>query len=101
LRTRLKRAKLSLHTTLRARGGVDAQFHSFLILSLDRGEWLTSRCGRFTPGKQLRYSMNLKKESNTTTTTTTITTTTTTTTITTTTTTNNNNNNNNNKLKIR
>jgi len=32
-------AKLSLHTTLRDRGGVETQFHSFLILPLDKGGW--------------------------------------------------------------
>jgi len=43
------------------RGGVGTQFHSFLILPLDRGEWLTLRPGRFTPAKQCRYPPNLKK----------------------------------------
>ena len=36
------------------------QPHSFLSSALDGGEWLTSRPGRFNPGKQPRYLLNRK-----------------------------------------
>jgi len=31
--------------------GVEVQFHAFLTLELDGGEWLASPPGRFTPGE--------------------------------------------------
>jgi hypothetical protein len=33
----------------------EVQFHSFLTSALDGGEWLTSRTGRLTLGKEPRY----------------------------------------------
>jgi hypothetical protein len=38
--------------------GSELQLHSFLTSALDGGEWLTSRSGRFTPGKEPRYPVN-------------------------------------------
>jgi hypothetical protein len=34
--------------------------HPFLTSTLDEDEWLTSRPGRFTPGKEPRYPLNTK-----------------------------------------
>jgi hypothetical protein len=36
---------------MKAYGGVDVYSHIFLISALVRGEWWTSRLGRFTPGE--------------------------------------------------
>jgi len=38
--------------------GTEVQLHSFLTLALGAGEWLTSRPGRFIPGKEPRYGWN-------------------------------------------
>jgi hypothetical protein len=38
------------HHTMKARGVVDVKLHRFLTSALGKGEWLTSRPGRFTPG---------------------------------------------------
>jgi hypothetical protein len=35
--------------------GVELQLQAFLILVLDGGEWLASRSGSFTPGKEPQY----------------------------------------------
>jgi len=40
--------KLSLFIAMRASGGFEIQFHLFLILALDTGEWLASHPGYFT-----------------------------------------------------
>jgi hypothetical protein len=41
-------------------GGVDVQKDVFLTLALVGGEWLASRPGRFTPGKDPRYPLDRK-----------------------------------------
>jgi hypothetical protein len=33
-------------------GGVEVQFHEFLVSALDVGEWTASRPGCFIPGKE-------------------------------------------------
>ena len=48
-----KKYSFSLSTPWRNIGGVEVQFHS-LTSALDGGQWLTSRSGRFTPGKETR-----------------------------------------------
>ena len=40
--------KLSLFIAMKAYSGFEIQLHSFLILALDRGQWLASRPGYFT-----------------------------------------------------
>ena len=47
------RVKFSLVHTLKAYEGTEVWLHSFLTSALYGGEWLTSRPGRFTPGKYL------------------------------------------------
>jgi hypothetical protein len=51
--TMAKKVKLSLclinRYDMQTYGGVDAQLHVFLTSALDRGDWLASRPGRFTP----------------------------------------------------
>jgi hypothetical protein len=51
-----KKGKISLiiikHYAMKAYGGVNVQTHIFLISVRDGGEWLASRPGRFTPGKE-------------------------------------------------
>lgn len=44
--------RLSLGTTCRHIAGVEAQSHSFLTSSLDRGECSSSLSDRFTPGRR-------------------------------------------------
>ena len=39
-------------------GGVEVLVRSYLSPRLGGGEWSTSRSGRFTPGKELRYPLN-------------------------------------------
>jgi hypothetical protein len=38
------------HYAMKVYGGVDVWIHIFLTSALVRGEWSTSRLGRFTPG---------------------------------------------------
>jgi len=40
--------KLSLFIAMKAYGGFEIQFYSFLILALDKGQWLASHPGYFT-----------------------------------------------------
>jgi hypothetical protein len=51
------RVKLSLgltkHHSIKTYGEVEVQLYAFFTSALDGGEWLASRPGRFTPGKEL------------------------------------------------
>jgi hypothetical protein len=42
---------LKLHT-IKMYGGIEAQFHTFLIMALDGGEWSASCPSHFTPMKE-------------------------------------------------
>ena len=44
------KVKLSLCMPWMHMGGVEKELHQFLSSTLEWGEWLPSRCGRFTPG---------------------------------------------------
>jgi hypothetical protein len=50
--------KFSLSTPWRYIGGVEVYVHVSLTSALDGGEWLTSRPGRFIPGKEPLYPWN-------------------------------------------
>ena len=50
--------RLSLSTPWRNVGGVAVQLHTLLTAAVDGGEWSASCSGRFTTGKEPRYSMN-------------------------------------------
>jgi hypothetical protein len=43
---------------MKANGVVDVEIHIFLTSALAGGEWSASRPGRFTPGKEPRYSLD-------------------------------------------
>jgi len=55
-----KRVKLCLPTPYRHVAGVYVWLHSFLTPTLDGGEWLTSRPGRFRCGIEPRYLLNTR-----------------------------------------
>jgi len=40
--------------------GVEVQIHSLFTSALDGGKWSASRSGRFTPGAQSQYPMNMR-----------------------------------------
>jgi len=44
--------------SIKAYGGVEERFHSFLTLALDGGDWSTSCPVRFNPEKEGRYLMH-------------------------------------------
>jgi hypothetical protein len=52
-----KKLNVPVSTTLKHTGGVEVKLHSFLTSALDGGEWKASRAGRFTYGKEPRYSL--------------------------------------------
>jgi len=43
---------MPVHTLKAYVGGLEVQLHLSLTMALDRGEWLASRPGHFTPGKE-------------------------------------------------
>jgi hypothetical protein len=46
---------------MKACRGAEVHLHSFLLSVLDAGNWSTSRSGRFTFGKEPRYSLGRPK----------------------------------------
>jgi len=49
---------LSLSTSQSQIGGAEVQHLSFFISVLERGGWLTSHLGRFSPENERRYPLN-------------------------------------------
>jgi hypothetical protein len=43
---------------MKVHGETEVQFHSFLTLALDGGEWSTSRHGQLKPATERRYPLN-------------------------------------------